>query len=111
MVSTPVLVLSFHTKDTYGVRYTVNIFMFPKISLSAGSEVVMAAKRWDTTLDNIIMTTYTDMVSLLQGQCITTIYGWEAAVSVLGKWVVYLNNCYFNCTSILCINILNTAIL
>ena len=43
--------LHFHTEDTDYDNDAVNIFMFPDLSLSTGSEASMVTRRWDTALD------------------------------------------------------------
>ena len=50
-VAVLLLGIHFHTEDPDCVNDTVNIFMFPDLSLSAGSEASMVTRIWDTALD------------------------------------------------------------
>ena len=52
------IILMFHTKKPDGVGDTVNIFLFPNPSLSAGSKAALLVKGWDTLLDISILNTY-----------------------------------------------------
>ena len=80
--------LHFHTKDPDCVNDTVNIFMFPDLSLSAGSEASMVTRRWDTALDANTLTSYADAAALIKQQRIPPIVGWEAAAKMLERWLV-----------------------
>ena len=51
IVGVLLLGLHFHTEYFDCVNNTVNIFMFPDLSLSTGSEASMMTWRWDTALD------------------------------------------------------------
>ena len=66
----------------------VNIFQFPDLSLSAGSEASMVTRRWDTSLDAKKMTSYADAAALMKQQRILPIVGWEAAEKMLEQWLV-----------------------
>ena len=55
---------------------TVNIFMFPDLSLSAGSEASMVTRRWDTALDANTLTSYADVAALMKHQRLPPIVGW-----------------------------------
>ena len=90
MVAGLILSLAFHTEDPDGVEDTVNIFLFPDLSLSAISKAALVVRRWDTTLDIRTMVAYSDTASLLQHQEVELIIGWEAAVNILEQWVVFL---------------------
>ena len=79
--------LNFHTEDPDCVNDTVNIFQFPDISLSAGSEGSMVTRRWDTALYANTITSYVDAAALMKQQCILTIVGWEAAANILEQWL------------------------
>ena len=57
-VAVLLLGIHFHTKDPDYVKNTVNIFHFPDISLSAGSEAAMVTRIWNTALDSNTMTSY-----------------------------------------------------
>ena len=71
------------TEDPDFVNDTVNIFQFPDLSLSAGSEASMVARRWDTSLDANTMTSYADADALMKQQRILPIVVWEAAAKIL----------------------------
>ena len=49
-VAVLVLGLAFYSEDPDGVGYTINIFLFPYLSPSAGSEAALLAHRWDVIL-------------------------------------------------------------
>ena len=80
--------LHFHTEDPDCVNDTVNIFMFPDLSLSAGSEATMVTRRWDTALDANTLTSYADAAALMKQQRIPPIVGWESAAKMLEQWLV-----------------------
>ena len=75
--------IHFHTEDSDCVNDTVNIFQFPDLSLSAGSEASMVNRRWDTALDSNTLTAYADAAALMKQQRIPPIVGWEAAANML----------------------------
>ena len=68
--------LHFHTENPDCVNDTVHIFMFPDLSLSAGSEASMVTRRWDTALDVNTLTSYADAAALMKQQRILRIVGW-----------------------------------
>ena len=80
--------LHFHTEDLDCVKDTVNIFMFPDLSLSAGSKASMVTQRWDTALDANTLTSYVDAAALMKQQRIPPIVGWEAAAKILEQCLV-----------------------
>ena len=51
MVAVLLLGLSFHMEDPDGVRDSVNIFMFPDLYLTMGTEASLVAQWWDTLLE------------------------------------------------------------
>ena len=75
--------LHFHTEDPDCVNDTVNIFQFPDLSLSAGSEASMVTRQRDTALDANTLTSYTDAAEIIKQQRIPPIVGWEAAAKML----------------------------
>ena len=85
-----VLLLGLHlyTEDPDCVNDTVNIFQFPDLSLSAGSEASMVTWRWDTALDANTLTSYADAAVLMKHQHIPPIVGWELATNILEQWLV-----------------------
>ena len=80
--------IHFHTEDPDCVNDTVNIFMFPELSLSAGSEASMVTRRWDTALDANSLMSYADAAALMKQQRIPPILGWEAAAKMLKQWLI-----------------------
>ena len=80
--------LHFHTEYPDCVNDTVNIFMFPDLSLSAGSKASMVTRQWDTDLDANTLTLYADTAALMKQQCIPPIIGWKAAAKILEQWLV-----------------------
>ena len=66
----------------------VNIFHFPDLSLSVGSKASMVTRRWDMTLYDNTMTSYTNTSALMKQQRISPIVGWEAAAKMLEQWIV-----------------------
>ena len=67
---------------------TVNIFQFPDLSLSAGSEASMVTPIWDTTLDANTLTSNADAAEIMKQHRIPPIVGWEAAAKMLEEWLV-----------------------
>ena len=58
--------LHFYTKDPECVNNTVNIFQFPDLSLSAGSEASMVTHIFDAALYANTLTPYTDATTLMK---------------------------------------------
>ena len=90
MHAVAVLLLGIHffTEDHDCVNDNVNIFQFPNLSLSTGSESSMVTQRWDTMLDSNTMTSYAEAAALMKQQRIPPIFGWEAKVKILEQWLV-----------------------
>ena len=80
--------LHFHTEDPDCVNDTVNIFQFPDLFLSAGSEASMVTRRWDMALDANSLTSYADAAVLIKQQYIPPIVGWEAAAKMLEQCLI-----------------------
>ena len=80
--------LHLHTEDPDCVNDTVNIFVFPDLSLSAGSEASIVTQRWDTALDANNLTSYADAAALTRQQRIPPIVGCKAAAKMLEQWLV-----------------------
>ena len=80
--------IHFHTDDLDCINDTVNIFIFPDLSLSAGSKASMVTQRLDTALDANTLTSYADAAALMKQQHIPPIVGWEAAAKMLKQWLV-----------------------
>ena len=45
-----VLALTLYTKDPNRVGYAINVFMFPDLSPSVGSEAALLTRQWDDVL-------------------------------------------------------------
>ena len=72
------------------VEDTEKIFLFLDLSLSAGSEAALVARRWYMALNISTLTMYTDTATRLHLQKINPVVGLEAAVSIMQQWVVFL---------------------
>ena len=90
MVTWLLLILMLYAEDPDGVRYTVQNFLFPDLSLSAVLEEALAVRRWDTELDRISLTTYSGNDFLLQNQKVALIIGLEEAVRIMKQWEVFM---------------------
>ena len=75
MVAVLILRLDFHTEDPDGVSDAVNIFMFPDLSLAAGTKVALVTRRWDTALDSDMIMSYANTSALMSKQRISLIMG------------------------------------
>ena len=84
-----ILDITFHTEDPYGVEDTVKFFLFPDLFLSASSKATLVARRWYTTLDSSMLTTYANTVSILQRQKFSPIVVWKATKSMLYQWAIF----------------------
>ena len=80
--------LNFFTEDPDFVNDTVNIFQFPDLSLSVGSEALVVTRRWDFVLNATTMIPYADAYALMKQQRIPPIVGWEAAAKMMEQWLV-----------------------
>ena len=78
-VAVLVLGLAFYSEDPDGVGYTINIFLFPYLSPSAGSEAALLAHRWDVILGGGDLTFFADTSLLLANQKVEPATSWEAA--------------------------------
>ena len=68
--------LAFHTEYPDGVSYAVNIFMFPDLSISAGTEAALVARRLDTALNSNTLTSYANTDVLMTKQRVSPIMEW-----------------------------------
>ena len=87
-VSVLLLGIYFFTGDPDFVNDTVNIFQFPDLSLSAGSEALMVTRRCDTALEANTVISYVDAAALMKQKRILSIVVWEAAEKILEQWLV-----------------------
>ena len=69
----------------------MNIFMFPDLSLTEGTETALVPRRWYTLLDSNTLTSYSDTTALMTKEHIAPIIGWEGAVNMLEQWLVLLD--------------------
>ena len=76
MVAFLILGVAFHTEDPNGESDAVNIFMFPDLSLAAGTKAALVARRWETSLDSNTLTYYSDTAALMTKQRISPIMVW-----------------------------------
>ena len=78
-------------EDTDGVGGKVNTFLLPNLSLASVSEVVLAVRRWDTTLEINMLTIHSDTTNLLQRQRIASIVRCEEDKKIMQQWSVLLD--------------------
>ena len=65
-VASLILILRFPVEGLYGVSNTLNIFLFPELSLSAVFKASMVDRMWDIYLDRNTLSAYADTLSFLQ---------------------------------------------
>ena len=70
------------------INYALNIFQFPELSLSAGSEASVVTRQWDTALNTNAMTSCADAEALMKQQRALPIVRWEVAAKMLDQWMV-----------------------
>ena len=78
-----VMALDFHTKDPDGVEDTLEIFLFPDLYPSTGSEADLFTRKWDVILGGGTLTSFADMILLMGKQKVAPIAGWDEAESQL----------------------------
>ena len=88
-VSILVLGLKFYSEDPYGVGDAINVFLFPDLSPSAGSEAALLARKWDAILGGDALTSFADTSLLLAKQRVKPVTSWEAAEKQLEAWGVF----------------------
>ena len=67
-VAVLLLVLVLHREDPNRVSDSVKIFMFPYLSLAAGREIALVARRWDTALESNMLASYANTAALMTKQ-------------------------------------------
>ena len=82
------MALTFHTEDPDGVGKALNIFLFPDLYPSAGSEVALLTRKWDAILGGGTLTSFADTILLMGKQKVSPIARWDEAVSQLEAWAV-----------------------
>ena len=60
-----VLGLAFYSEDLDGVGDAINVFLFPDLSPSSGSEAAILAWGWDGILGGVTLTSFADTSLLL----------------------------------------------
>ena len=73
--------LAFHTEDPNGGWGALNIFLFPDLPPSAGSEAALLARKWDAILGGGILTSFADTSLLAREQKASPIAGGYKATS------------------------------
>ena len=101
-VAVMVVALAFHTKDPDRVGDTLNIFLFPDLSPSAGSEAALLTRKWDVILGGGTLTSFVDTILLMGEQKVAPIAEWDEAESQIEAWAVF-------CTLFLGYNKVNPA--
>ena len=71
-----VMALGLHTKDVDGMEDTLNIFLFPDLSPSAGSEATLLTRKWDAILGGCTLTSFEDTSLLMGNQKVAPIAIW-----------------------------------
>ena len=84
-----VMALAFHTKDPDRVGDTLNIFLFPDLSPSAGSEAALLTRKWDVILGGGTLTSFADTILLMGEQKVAPIAEWDEAESQIEAWAVF----------------------
>ena len=79
-----ILGLASLTEDTNIVINSINIFMFPDLSLVAESEAAMITSSWDKTLESNTLMSYVNKEVIIMKQHIESIVGWGVSVRMIG---------------------------
>ena len=74
-VAVMVMEIAFHTKDPDRLGDTLNIFLFPDLSPSSGSEAALLTHKWDAILGVGTLNSFTDMSLLMGKQKVAPIAG------------------------------------
>ena len=88
-VAVLVLGLTFYSEDLDGVGDAINVFIFPDLYSSAGSEAALLARRWDIILGGGALTSFSETSLLLAKQRVEPVTSWEAAKKQLESWGVF----------------------
>ena len=97
-VAVLLLVLSLHMEDPYVVSDSIDILMFPELSLTSSTKSYMIARKWYTLLYSntlIFCANTTAMITkqhiaLMTKQHIVLIVGWGDSANMLYQWLVLL---------------------
>ena len=79
-----ILGLASLTEDTNIVINSINIFMFPDLSIVAESEAAMITSSWDTTLESNTLMSYANKAVIIMKQHIASIVGWGVSAKMIG---------------------------
>ena len=88
-VAVLVLGLDFYSEEPDGVGEGINVFIFPDLSPSVGSEATLLAKRWDSILGGGALASFADTSLLLGKQRVEPVTSWEAAEKQIEAWGVF----------------------
>ena len=84
-----VMALAFHTEDPDRVRDALNIFLFPDLSPSAGSDTALLTRKWDAILGVGTLTSFENTSLMMRNQKVAPIAGWDKAASQLEAWAMF----------------------
>ena len=83
------MALTFHTEDPDGVEDTLDIFLFPDLSLLSGSEAALLSRKWYTIFWGSTLTSFTDTSLLMGKKKVAPITAWDEVASQLEAWAVF----------------------
>ena len=66
-----------------------NVFLFPELFPSEGSEAALLARRWESIRGGGTITSFVDTSLLLEKQRVKLVTSWEAAEKQLESWGVF----------------------
>ena len=67
----------------------LNIFLFIKLSHSAGSDAEILTRKWDVILGEGTLTSFADTILLMGKQKVSSIAGWDEAAPQIEDWAVF----------------------
>ena len=73
------MALAFHTEDPDKVEDALNIFLFPDLSLSSGSESALLTRNWDVILGGRTLNSFVNTSLLMGKQKVAPIVCWDNA--------------------------------
>ena len=87
-VAVMMMELAFHNKDPDRVGDALNIFFFPDLSPSSGSEASLLTQKWDTIFGGGTLTSFAEKILLMKKQKVAPIVGWDESAYQLEDWAV-----------------------
>ena len=84
-----VMALAFHTEDPDRMGGALNVFLFPDLSPSAGSETDQLTRKWDAILGGNTLTSFADTIILMGKHKVAPIAGWDKSASQLEARAVF----------------------